>query len=155
MSVTEDLWLRIESDGFTASCPRRYRRRIRLYPADRLVAIEQEVLRWGLFVGAARACQLRLESLPTLFPQFAIRLNSGLRWRLMGLNGEVFHNGCELRDRTVTLEIDDTIICDPYVLRVVPCPDHLLQDLVEQMVSLPGNEPDFEDGETDFLLNVR
>lgn len=155
MSVTHDLWLRVESDDYSVSCPRRYRRKIRLYPADRLVSIDQEVLRWGVFAGAAQACQLRLELLPMLFPQFGIRFDSSLQWRLMGFNGEVFHNGIELLDRTVTLQIDDTIICDPYLLRVVSCPDELLQELVEQMASPPSSEPEFTDGETDFLLNVR
>lgn len=155
-SASPDLWLRVESDEFSVSSPRRFSQHIRLFPADRLIAIDQELLRWGLFAGAARVCPLRLESLPTPAPQFAIRFNKHLLLRCVGFSREVFHNGEELADRTVTLQVNDTIICDPYLLRVVAPPDpaQLLQGMVEQI--LPANDAtEFGDSETDFLLNVR
>ena len=157
LTESPDLWLRVEDEAFSVSCPRRFSEHIRLFPADRLVVINQELLRWGLFVGAARVCPLRLESLPTHAPQFAIRFNKHFRWRLVGFSSEVFHNGEELSERTVTLQINDTIICEPYLLRVVAAPDptQLLQDMVEQILPSNAGTSDFPDNETDFLLNVR
>lgn len=157
MSNASDLWLRVESDEFTISCPRRFHGLVRFFPADRLIAVDHLVLRWGLFVGAARACQLRLESLRTLVPQFVLRLDSKLRWRLMGFGGKVQHNRYELADHAIVLEIGDTITCGTYCLRVVvpPDPQQLLQELVEKALPESTGESEFADGETDFLLNVR
>ena len=156
MSDVPDLWLRVESDEFSISCPRRFHSLVRLFPADRLIAVDQLLLRWGVFVGAARFCPIRLESLRTLVPQFAIRLDSKLRWRLMGFGGKVQHNRYELSTQAVVLEIGDTIICDPYRLRVVaePDPQQLLQELVEKALPEHTGESEFTDSETDFLLNV-
>ncbi|TXT30286.1 MAG: hypothetical protein FD138_2304 [Planctomycetota bacterium] len=157
MADALDLWLRVESDEFAISFPRRFRGLVRLFPADRLIALDQLLLRSGVFVGAARACPLRLESLQTLVPQFVLRVDSKLRWRLMGFGGKVQHNRYELADHAIVLEIGDTITCGPYCLRVVvpPDPQQLLQELVEK--TLPDNpgESEFTDSETDFLLNVR
>lgn len=156
MSEAQDLWLRVESDEFSISCPRRFHNLVRLFPADRLIAIDQLLLRWGVFVGAARFCPIRLESLRTLAPQFAIRLDSKLRWRLMGFGGKVQHNRYQLSPHAVVLEVGDTIICDQYQLRVVAEPDtqQLLQQLVEQALPEHSGESEFADNETDFLLNV-
>lgn len=154
MSNPSELWLRIEGDDFAVSSPGRYRNHVAIFPADRLVCLDESVLRIGVFVGAARPCQLRLESLPTLTPQFVIRYDRSSHWGLVGLDQDVFHNGDELADRTVTLQVGDTISCDPYVLRVVNPPNRieLLQELVERM--LPANQPaEFNDDETGFLLN--
>ena len=157
LSELPDLWLRLEGDTFSVSCPKRFREHIRFFPADRLVAIDEALLRWGLFVGAAQVCPLRLESLPTHAPQFAIRFDKHSRWCLVGFSSEVFHNGEELSERTVLLSIDDTIICDPYLLRVVspPDPTSLLQGMVEQILPAKTGASEFADAETDFLLNVR
>lgn len=153
---SSDLWLRVEGDDFSISCPKRFREHIRFFPADRLVAIDEILLRWGLFVGAAQVCPLRLESLPTHAPQFAIRFDKRFRRCLVGFSSEVFHNGEELSERTVLLHIDDTIICDPYLLRVVPPPDptRMLQGMVEQFLPANAGVSDLPDSETDFLLNV-
>lgn len=157
MADASDLWLRVESDDFAISCPRRFRGLVRLFPADRLIALDQLLLRWGVFVGAARACPLRLESLRTLVPQFVLRVDSKLRWRLMGFGGKVQHNRYELADHAIVLEIGDTITCGTYCVRVVvpPDPDQLLQVLVEKALPESFGESEFADGETDFLLNVR
>lgn len=157
MSDALDLWLRVESDEFAVSCPRRFHGLVRLFPADRLIVLDQLLLRWGVFVGAARACPLRLESLRTLVPQFVLRLDSKLRWRLMGFGGKVQHNRYELSDHAIVLEIGDTITCGSYCLRVVvpPNPQQLLQELVEKALPENTGEPEFADSETDFLLNVR
>lgn len=156
MADALDLWLRVESDDFAISCPRRFRGLVRLFPADRLIALDQLLLRWGVFVGAARACPLRLESLRTLVPQFVLRVDSKLRWRLMGFGGKVQHNRYELADHAIVLEIGDTITCGAYCLRVVvpPDPEQLLQELVEKALPKSFDESEFADGETDFLLNV-
>lgn len=156
MSDVPNLWLRVESDEFSISCPRRFHSLVRLFPADRLIAVDQLLLRWGVFVGAARACPIRLESLRTLVPQFVLRLDSKLRLRLMGFGGKVSHNRYGLSTHAVVLEVGDTIICDPYRLRVVaePDPQQLLQELVERVVPDNSGESEFADGETDFLLNI-
>jgi hypothetical protein len=156
-SVAPGLWLRVESEGFSISCPRRFSQHIRLFPADRLIAIDPELLRWGLFVGAARVCLLRLESLATHAPQFAIRFNKHFHFRLVGFSTEVFHNGEELSGRTVSLQVNDTIICEPYLLRVIdpPDPTQLLQGMVEQILPANDEAAEFADSETAFLLNVR
>jgi hypothetical protein len=145
------LWLKVQSDEFAVSVPQRFQRHIRLYPADRLVRMSEYVLGYGLFAGAARGCHLRLEQIPLPAPQFAIRYNQRFECRLMGWGAEVYYNGTELGERTVTLGIDDTIICDPYLLRVVPAPSELLQSLVEKLMSreVPG---DSSSGSSDFRL---
>ncbi|MFM9964908.1 MAG: hypothetical protein ACKV2Q_27210 [Planctomycetaceae bacterium] len=156
-SETPDLWLHVEGEAFTVSCPKRFREQIRFFPADRLVVIDEAVLRWGLFVGAAQVCPLRLESLPAHAPQFAVRFDKHRRMCLVGFSSEVFHNGEELSERTVVLCVGDTIICDPYLLRVVspPDPSEMLQGMVEQMLPANAVATDIPDNETDFLLNVR
>lgn len=141
MATPEALWLHIKSDEFSVSTPKRFRKVIRFYPADRLVLLEPEALVQGVFAGAARACPLRLESIPLQWPQFCIRYNNRFESRLMGFGCEVFHNGEELGNNTVTLQLDDTIICDPYLIRVVNPPDVFLQDLVENL----GAQSDEED----------
>ncbi len=152
-----DLWLHVEGDAFSVSCPKRFREHIRFFPADRLIVIDEAILRWGLFVGAAQVCPLRLESLPVHAPQFAARFDKHGRLCLVGFSSEVFHNGKELSERTVLLRIDDTVICDPYFLRVVPPPDptEMQQGIVEQMLPANAVASDVLDNETDFLLNVR
>lgn len=156
MSEAPDLWLRVESDEFSVSCPHRFRGLVRLFPADRLIAIDSLLLRWGVFVGAARACPLRLESLRTLVPQFVLRFDSKLRWRLIGFGGKVQHNRYQLAAHATVLEIGDTILCDPYRLRVVapPDPQNLLQELVERAVPETSGADEFADSETEFLLNL-
>lgn len=157
MSDALDLWLRVESDEFAVSSPRRFHGLVRLFPADRLIVLDQLLLRWGVFVGAARACPLRLESLRTLVPQFVLRVDSKLRWRLMGFGGKVQHNRYELADHAIVLEIGDTISCGSYCLRAIapPDPQQLLQELVEKVLPESTGESEFADSETDFLLNVR
>lgn len=156
MSELRELWLRVESDEFAISCPRRFRGLVRLYHADRLIAVDHHVLRWGAFVGAARACPIRLELLRTSAPQFVFRLDSKFRCRLMGFGGKVQHNRYDLANNAVVLEIGDTITCESYALRVIEPPDPklLLQGLVEQVVPDDAQPSEFGDSETEFLLNV-
>lgn len=157
MSEAADLWLHVESDEFSISCPRRFRGLVRLFPADRLIVVDSLLLRWGVFVGAARACPIRLESLRTLVPQFVLRFDSKLRWRLMGFGSKVQHNRYELADHAIVLELGDTIICDSYRLRVVapPDPQQMLQELVEKALPETSGADEFANSETEFLLNVR
>lgn len=147
----EPLWLSIQSDEFAISVTQRFQRYIRMFPADRLVRIGEYVLGYGLFAGSARACHLRLEQSLAPGPQFAVRYNQRFECRLMGWGADVYHNGVELADRTVSLEINDTIICDPYLLRVVAPPSELLQSLVEKLTS-GDSKTDSSMGSSDFRL---
>lgn len=123
-SQQRSLWLKvIQGDMRSIGSPEGLKRHFAIYPNHRLVAIDTTLLALGVFVGRSAVCHLRLKSLHDAPPQCCLRIDEQARWFLTGQGGSLFVNGDLIGETEVELKIDDQIIADPYVFKIVTRPE--------------------------------
>jgi hypothetical protein len=143
----------IQGDIRRITHPKRVSEYVGIHAGLRAIALDKFLLSVGAFAGKPRACHLRLLDLHEDSPQFCLRFDGYHRWVLCGLGGRAFVRGEVVGDAGVPLEEGDEIICDPYILKVIPKPTLAeLAAMTEARIESDTATSSLSD--TNFVLNM-